>query len=622
MRLSRPSRPLQRAAPFISSAAITRTAAGVCLGSRAHLMARLRAASSQQHLAEAAPPHLGAAQEAAAASGGGAPDAGAPPRRRRGRPPGIPAWNKGLPVPDSVRTKISQGQVATWRDADVRRRRTEAMKGLPSWNTGLALPEDVRARMAAAHLGKRHTKAARQRISKALSGLERGPEFGAVMSARLAGQPKAPEHRARIAAAQRRRHAAARVLQAVEAVYQRAGEEGGSAAAAGGPGPGRPRLGGLRVGPRQTQEQQQAIAAFKAQLREYRALQEELSPWTRAFVNKHGRKPALVDVQRTGIAWLIGKYKEYVLLRDRLFNDTSLLRARLAGVVQDVEGSAEQDVPSAAASGTVLNANGPTPAARSAAASRVAAALQYKQQREEREQRQRVAAATAAAAADPLASAPSLGAPVPAAAGAAGLGGLRSQQGQAGQDEAAPPPHTPRALPALGRQVPSRVRLAMQAAMEYRSKKAKATKAVADAAAAAAEAGWHDAQLSTVLPSAATGAGARPGPGAAGAPAASNGAVPAGGALAGSLPASAGRRAPGCLPAEVALAQVVAHKAVQEAAAAEAEVRKALELPADPGPDSEFDGLGSLEGLESLPAAAAAGAAAAPPAAVPALGSG
>lgn len=39
---------------------------------------------------------------------------------------------------------------------------------------------------------------------------------------------------------------------------------------------------------------------YRAALREYRALQEELTPWTQAFEERHGRKPRLVDVERTG----------------------------------------------------------------------------------------------------------------------------------------------------------------------------------------------------------------------------------------------------------------------------------------------------------------------------------
>ena len=42
------------------------------------------------------------------------------------------------------------------------------------------------------------------------------------------------------------------------------------------------------------------MTAYKAELREYRLLQEELGPWTQAFKAQHGRKPNLADVERTG----------------------------------------------------------------------------------------------------------------------------------------------------------------------------------------------------------------------------------------------------------------------------------------------------------------------------------
>lgn len=44
----------------------------------------------------------------------------------------------------------------------------------------------------------------------------------------------------------------------------------------------------------------QVLATYRNQLREYRALQEELTPWTEAFTQRHGRKPRLIDVERTG----------------------------------------------------------------------------------------------------------------------------------------------------------------------------------------------------------------------------------------------------------------------------------------------------------------------------------
>ena len=43
---------------------------------------------------------------------------------------------------------------------------------------------------------------------------------------------------------------------------------------------------------------------------------------------RDGRKPRLADVERTGIAWLVSKYKQYNVLRERILGDTSRLRDR------------------------------------------------------------------------------------------------------------------------------------------------------------------------------------------------------------------------------------------------------------------------------------------------------
>ena len=55
----------------------------------------------------------------------------------------------------------------------------------------------------------------------------------------------------------------------------------------------------------------QIMTAYKAQLHEYRALQEELGPWTKAFKDQHGCKPGLKDVEQTGILMvMLGKIAE------------------------------------------------------------------------------------------------------------------------------------------------------------------------------------------------------------------------------------------------------------------------------------------------------------------------
>ena len=190
-----------------------------------------------------------------------------------------------------------------------------------------------------------------------------------LLSQMAAGQPKSEEHREHISAGQRRRHAAARVLRAVEAVYaaqdtapaaapavpitaqvsvaaastapRPAGEQtaaaepssssslqphvaGGNGAARGGatpaaslsvayrmavaklPGGATGSLGsggggaGGAGAKKRKLSKAQILAEYKAELREYRALQEELQPWSSAFQEKHGRKPGMQDVAGTG----------------------------------------------------------------------------------------------------------------------------------------------------------------------------------------------------------------------------------------------------------------------------------------------------------------------------------
>ena len=69
---------------------------------------------------------------------------------------------------------------------------------------------------------------------------------------------------------------------------------------------------------------------YKGMLQEYRRLQSELSPWMQAFEAKNGRQPGLLDVKATEIAWLATTYKQYLLMRDKLFKDIPFLKAAIA----------------------------------------------------------------------------------------------------------------------------------------------------------------------------------------------------------------------------------------------------------------------------------------------------
>ena len=140
-----------------------------------------------------------------------------------------------------------------------------------------------------------------------------------------------------------------------------------------------------------------------------------------------------------------------------------------------------------------------------------------------------------------------------------------------------------------------RVRVAMKAAMDYRVKKAQATKAAADAAAAAAKAGWHDTQLTAAKAAAAADVQARRND--ATRPASRLDVQQDGGLVPGSTAAPAD---------EVVRAQAVAHRALEEVRHAEAEVRRALRLDLELNSESEDEGAGPLEGTAARVAGAGA----------------
>lgn len=56
---------------------------------------------------------------------------------------------------------------------------------------------------------------------------------------------------------------------------------------------------GSRASASGRQLQSTVLGSYKAELREFRALQQELEPWTEAFREQHKCKPSLADVQAT-----------------------------------------------------------------------------------------------------------------------------------------------------------------------------------------------------------------------------------------------------------------------------------------------------------------------------------
>lgn len=275
------------------------------------------------------------------------------------------AWNKGRPVPEDVRLKVSQGMKKKWKDPEYRDAVSSALQGREAWNKGKSLSEETKKKMREAKLNHVVSKDTRRKMSESHKGKTLDPSSAALVSEKLKGVPKSEEHKSKIAAAMRKRHAAIRVLNAVESVYNQESSDDLEKASLS-------NLGKRQVNSVRRQATSQILGEFKTELREYRSLQDELSPWSEAFVNRHGRKPTMSDVERTGISWLVTRYKRYVLLRERLFTQTHLLRRKL-------DNAANPSMSGGGASyAEKQNANRKSLVEMSEQASKLQAAAQYK----------------------------------------------------------------------------------------------------------------------------------------------------------------------------------------------------------------------------------------------------
>ena len=394
------------------------------------------------------------------------------------------AWNKGKRLPESVKEKISERMRRKWQDPEYKMAVSCALKGKEPWNKGLTLSEETREKMRLAKMNHVVSRSTRQKMSAAHRGKTLAPETAAAVSEALRGRPKSEEHKAAIAASQRRRHAAARVLRAVENVYNETDAASGKCSIHDGNAslPRESRMNALQDFKSKRHGKAQLLNAYKAELREYRALQEELSPWTQAFVNRHGRKPTMIDVQRTGIQWLVARYKQYILIRDRLFNETNLLRAKLDGAIPDPS-SIRQNIGNPAGRQSlgddgVINANSPSITSKAVLTSRLQAALQYKANKSKSNKILKL---------DSLSKSPDEDANADSTnfEGLEGLSACESK-GNLGKSNREDRLDVLAEHCSNSPNTPSRVRSAMSAAMEYRRRKAEATRAAAASAAARA----------------------------------------------------------------------------------------------------------------------------------------
>lgn len=434
-----------------------------------------------------------------------------------------PPWNKGLSIPEETRAKISLAQKRRWKkNPGLRSAIGAKLAGKTPWNKGLKMSEETRAKMSAARLNSTHMPATLKKMSQSHTGKRHTPATLKALSAKLSGRAKPEEHRQAIAAAQRRRHAATRVLRAIEEVHGATAESPRfdpsrfRSSSAGVSSSGLKGVKGSRPATRT-----QVLATYRNQLREYRALQEELTHWTEAFAQRHGRKPRLIDVERTGIEWLIAKYKCYVMMRERLVMDTPQLRDKLMTAK-----------PGAGEALTSMDESSSPSGGVSSGAARYAAAMEHRRAQAARAAPPAAAdlAAAATAASPPLSSmaprsvaaspvpwavapaarpaaveGPSASGQLPTSSTAAGtavdhdgraaaeVDAVQTPAGSGPSHHAAvPSPQQPaasprlRALQSAPANAPQRVRSAMAAALQYRAKKASETAAAASAAANAA----------------------------------------------------------------------------------------------------------------------------------------
>ncbi|CAL8461828.1 g1359 [Coccomyxa elongata] len=404
---------------------------------------------------------------------------------RRKRSP----WNKGLTIPESTKLKISLAQKRRWRNSPHLRASVCAkLKGRVAWNKGKKLSLETRQKMSLAKQGRHIPRSVRRQISKSHQGLTHTPETAKLISEQLSGVPKSPEHREAISIAQRRRHTVTGILRAVESVHS--AEEASTSYI--------PRSTGRGLGSGSSGRLMDStvLSTYKSELREFRALQEELEPWTEAFKAKHARKPCLADVESTRIPWLINKYKQYILMRERLLTDTQSLRTKLEKAIPDPSTRGREQETRAAPEG--LNSNAIPTSSGGDVGARMRQALEYKRSKAASSANRLAAAPCGMAPATPTDA--SVGASAASVVAAASGPGRFADRRSSGSGIAGQASGFNGRLANLPPNAPLRVRNAMSAAMQYRAEKAeKAAAAAREAAAqAAAKSGAQVAKLASV----------------------------------------------------------------------------------------------------------------------------
>lgn len=89
-------------------------------------------------------------------------------------------WNKGVPLSDEVKRKMSEilsGKRKPPRSEEHRKNLSESMKGKSSWNKGKHLPQDWKRKIGLANLGKKRSEEEKKKMGDAVKKAYSDPEL-------------------------------------------------------------------------------------------------------------------------------------------------------------------------------------------------------------------------------------------------------------------------------------------------------------------------------------------------------------------------------------------------------------------------------------------------------------
>jgi hypothetical protein len=205
----------------------------------------------------------------------------------------------------SQRGKASKAMTEKWKCEAYASKVSKGRSGIEPWNKGRKLSENHKKRIKQAKTGTSHSEGTKEKMSRS----------------------------------QKKRYAAARVLQSMDMLAQQqhkalnnANAPGTTASAramnnvasasAMAASPQAPLVGTSHSSKKQSagmdHQRSSLLNRYKSILHDFRLVESEIKPWVTEFNSEHGRKPTTMDVEATKMDWLIQKYKKYNLMKRQL----------------------------------------------------------------------------------------------------------------------------------------------------------------------------------------------------------------------------------------------------------------------------------------------------------------